>query len=103
MKKLLCWLFHTRKITHQNGPIKCDLIEKNVIEKYGKLTRQRVEDIDYPVGDWRWTGSHKIYQYQYWCNCGTKLTDGPTGGCAVNAVCGKCRINYGNLPGYWGE
>lgn len=33
-------------------------------------------------------------------DCGTQLTDGPCGGAAVNAVCDKCRINFGCLPGY---
>lgn len=43
-------------------------------------------------------------QYRYWCpKCDTVLTEGPSGGCAVNAVCEKCKINYGCLPGYWGD
>lgn len=41
--------------------------------------------------------------YDYWCpDCGTKLADGPTGGAAINAVCHQCRVNFGNLPGFWG-
>lgn len=68
------------------------------------LKRQRIEDIELPVGDWRWGGNcHKLYQYRYWCLCSMPLTEGPSGGVAVNAVCEKCRTNYGNLPGYWGE
>lgn len=39
----------------------------------------------------------------YKCNCGTVLTEGPWGGCAVNAVCRTCDINYGCLPGYHGD
>jgi hypothetical protein len=73
------------------------------IEQVGDLTRQRIEDIEYPVGDWRWSGVHKLFQYKYWCKCGTVLTDGPSGGCSVNAVCEKCRINYGCLDGYYGR
>ncbi len=42
--------------------------------------------------------------FDYWCpDCGTKLSDGPTGGAAINAVCHKCRVNFGNLPGFWGS
>jgi hypothetical protein len=41
-----------------------------------------------------------IPQRNYWCSCGTKLTDGPCGGSAINAVCKNCRINYGCLEGY---
>jgi hypothetical protein len=38
-----------------------------------------------------------------WFENGTTLTAGPSGGCSVNAVCEKCRHNYGCLPGYWGD
>lgn len=65
------------------------------IEQAGLLTRQRIEDT-------QWAGG-KVAQYQYWCECGTKLTDGPRGGAAVNAVCEKCKVNWGNLEGYWGR
>ena len=46
------------------------------------------------------TQSYRYKHYRYFCPCGTELTDGPEGGCAINAVCEKCRINYGCLPGY---
>lgn len=89
-------------------------LRKSLIETYNHnddctLKRQRVEDIQYGGGGLglrRFThpaGTINLKQYRYWCPCGTELTDGPTGGCAVNAVCKKCRINYGNLPGYWGQ
>lgn len=39
----------------------------------------------------------------YYCTCGGKLTEGPEGGASVNAVCKPCRINYGCLPGYYGD
>lgn len=41
--------------------------------------------------------------WNYFCPCGTKLTEGPEGGGSVNAVCETCRINYGCLPGYYGD
>ena len=82
-------------------------------EPYGiNLTRQRIEDMKFPsqgcMGGYNvWdnfnTYIHKLHQYKYWCSCGTELTDGPTGGCAVNAVCEHCRVNYGCLPGYLGH
>ena len=51
------------------------------------------------------TGDTGMYAgaYRYWCDCGTELTDGPSGGGATNAVCERCNINYGCLPGYWGH
>jgi hypothetical protein len=73
------------------------------------LKRQRIEDIPFGGGG---IGMHRVFhpagvvnlrQYRYWCPCGTELSDGPSGGAAVNAVCDKCRINYGDLPGYWGH
>lgn len=76
------------------------------------LTRQRIEDVEYPIqgnmgmGAWTnfHTGVHKLIQYKYWCECGTKLSDGPTGGCAVCGICKKCKINFGaDLPGFWGH
>jgi len=76
------------------------------------LKRQRIKDIEYPIsgqmGRYDWgqynSGVRNLVQYKYWCSCGTLLTEGPTGGCAVCAVCKKCRINYGaDLPGYWGD
>jgi len=75
------------------------------IEDYrDNLKRQQIEDVELPVGDWRWRGTYKLIQYKYWCGCGTELTDGPRGGAAVCAVCEKCKINYGaDLPGYWGH
>jgi hypothetical protein len=45
----------------------------------------------------------KERHYEYYCKCGTTLTEGPSGGLSVNAVCEKCRINYGCLPGYFGD
>lgn len=41
--------------------------------------------------------------YHYFCKCGTKLTEGPEGAASINAVCKACRINYGCLPGYYGD
>lgn len=73
------------------------------------LKRQKIEDIHYPSGIWRSDGNGGgpgvyLEQYQYWCECGTELTDGPTGGMAVCAVCKKCKVNFGaDLPGYWGH
>jgi len=70
------------------------------------LKRQRTSDISFGGGGIGMNrilnpaGSIFLKQYRYWCKCGTELTDGPTGGCAINAVCEKCRINYGCLPGY---
>lgn len=63
------------------------------IEKIGALTRQRIEDF-YMCG-------RMLIQYRYWCSCGTELTEGPCGGLAVNAVCEKCRVNYGCLTGFF--
>jgi len=63
------------------------------------LKRLRLPDIKIPVGDWRWGSASRPYpQYRYFCPCGETLTAGPCGGAAVNAVCEKCRINYGCLP-----
>lgn len=59
------------------------------------LTRQRREDLNI-------MGRVALTQYHYWCACGTPLRDGPRGGMCVNAVCKKCNLNYGNIPGYWG-
>jgi hypothetical protein len=41
--------------------------------------------------------------YIYTCKCGTDLTEGPCGAGSINAVCKTCKINYGCLPGYYGE
>lgn len=46
-----------------------------------------------------WAGGTMLC-YVYWCPCGEQLEEGPCGGCAVNAVCNTCRVNYGNLPGF---
>lgn len=43
------------------------------------------------------------YCWQYTCKCGTILTEGPSGAGSVNAVCESCKINYGCLPGYYGD
>ena len=42
-------------------------------------------------------------QWEYYCKCGTRLSEGPEGGCSINAVCARCKINYGCLPGYYGD
>lgn len=73
------------------------------------LKRQRTKNIEYGGGGiglqriMHPAGTINLKQYSYWCQCGALLSDGPTGGAAVNAICEKCRINYGNLPGYWGH
>ncbi len=67
------------------------------------LTRKRIEDIEIPLGDWHWPVERSIIRYKYWCSCGTELTDGLSGGWAINAVCKKCNRNYGCLPGFWGH
>lgn len=74
------------------------------------LKRQRIEDIPFGGGGIGYrkithpAGTINLKQYRYWCSCGTELTDGPTGGDAVCAVCSKCKLNYGaDLPGYWGH
>jgi len=51
-----------------------------------------------------WLGRGKVPMYDYWCpECGTRLREGPSGGIAVNAVCGVCGVNYGCLPDYYGD
>lgn len=82
-----------------------DLFKKPPVpEQWEGFKRLRLPDIEYPVGDWRWKGTNRLTQYAYWCpKCDTRLTDGPRGGMSVNAVCEKCRINYGELPGFWGD
>jgi hypothetical protein len=76
----------------------------NPIQQYGDITRQRIADVAVLPGSYR-SGSKPVYApaFNYWCKCGTKLTDGPCGGAAVNAVCEKCHINYGCLDGYHGD
>ncbi len=77
-------------------------------EAHPTLIRQLAGSVDYGgggIGMRRLTHPSrggKLTKYRYWCACGTELTDGPSGGCAVNAVCETCKLNYGNLPGYWG-
>lgn len=56
------------------------------------LQRMRVPNVP-------WAGG-MLRCYIYWCPCGEQLEEGPCGGCAVNAVCDTCRVNYGNLPGF---
>jgi len=72
------------------------------------LTRQRVANFEMPgsgtmgSGWFYRSGSVMSFRaYDYWCGCGQKLEDGPCGGGSVNAVCDKCRVNYGCLPGYF--
>ncbi len=66
--------------------------------------RRLKEIVHFPVGDWRWSGTNEIPDYEYWCpDCGTLLTDGPRGACSVNAVCEKCKANFGCLPNYLGD
>lgn len=96
----------SKKHREVNGPIDADLVHCSCGKPDCKILfkRKRKEDINYPIGDWRWSGGGMIFKdYDYWCpKCGTKLTDGPRGGLAVNAVCVTCKINYGCLPGYNG-
>jgi hypothetical protein len=67
-------------------------LEKDLAER--GLTRVRIADM---------VGFINGPRYDYFCKCGTKLSEGPEGGFSLNAVCEKCRINYGCLPGYYGE
>lgn len=55
------------------------------------------------VVDWIQPGTkRKNYVSIYWCpECSTLLSEGPSGG-GTNAVCRKCRINYGCLPDFIG-
>lgn len=55
------------------------------------------------VSPTEWAKGCLLTTYRYWCPCGEELSDGPCGGAAVNAVCEKCKINYGCLDGYWGR
>jgi hypothetical protein len=61
--------------------------------QYQGLTRVKIKDRYCQVS----------YCWQYTCKCGTVLTEGPSGGCSVNAVCKSCKINYGGLDGYYGD
>jgi hypothetical protein len=66
------------------------------IQKYGEhgLTRKHLGYFHGFI-----EGEH----YEYYCECGTTLSEGPSGGMSINAVCNKCMINYGCLPGYFGD
>lgn len=51
----------------------------------------------------RQSGYHYTTQ-SYWCpRCSEPLWGGPEGGGSVNLVCTKCNINYGCLPGGYGD
>lgn len=67
-------------------------------EEYGEhgLTRKY-------RGAFHGIGGFADHQWDYKCKCGERLSDGPEGGLSINAVCEKCKINYGCLPGYYGE
>lgn len=98
--------FITRIVKWLTKPLKDQPRTHPVEPYYNSLTRQRVEDLIYGgVGlpGKKPSGRMRLIQFRYWCKCGTELTDGPTGGAAVNAVCEKCHKNYGELPGYWGH
>lgn len=69
-------------------------------DEHPTLQRQQAKDAEFPASRF---SSMRLRSYRYWCPCGTELTDGPCGGAAVNAVCETCKINYGDLPGYWGR
>lgn len=46
----------------------------------------------------------KFPNFKYWCpHCDSELSEGPRGGLSMNAVCKKCRINFGCLPHHNGE
>lgn len=78
-------------------------------DEHPTLTRKRAGSITFGGGGigmnrvTRPAGSLVLKTYDYWCSCGTQLTDGPRGGDSVNAVCETCKLNYGCLPGYWGS
>jgi hypothetical protein len=67
---------------------------KELFEDRG-LTRIKIKD--------KHSANPSHYCWEYTCKCGTVLTEGPEGGCDVNAVCKPCKINYGCLPGYYGD
>ncbi len=49
------------------------------------------------------TGYHYSTQ-SYWCAyCFENLHEGPSAGHSVNMICTKCGINFGCLPGGYGE
>jgi hypothetical protein len=80
---------HGAVVTDNIVPYLCDPEYPNEPDNIG-LSRRPVS-----TNNWNY--------YIYYCKCGTTLTEGPSGGCSVNAVCEKCRVNYGCLPGYYGE
>lgn len=73
----------------------------------------REGQIEFDVDEGKNKGQHIVLKYkviskpnfpgfkQYYCPCGEPLEEGPEGGGSVNAVCNKCRINYGCLPGFY--
>lgn len=75
--------------------------------KVGEQERVQIQDMIFlrvRVQDQSLFGRGTLPTYRYYCpDCGSELSHGPEGGMAVNAVCRKCRINYGCLPGYWGD
>ncbi len=93
-----------------NWFVKVDAPTKRVYntgwDEHPTLTWEPAPSIEFGGGGMGWNrllhpaGTLTTPQRKYFCECGTELTDGPTGGAAINAVCEKCRLNYGCLPGY---